>query len=354
MRILITGGAGFVGSNLALKFCQSQANCEVVAFDNLKRRGSELNIPKFKRYGIEFVHGDIRNQNDLDGVPGNFDIMIDASAEPSVHSGQNGSPLYPIQVNLAGTISCLEFARRRIDQLVFLSTSRVYSIQPLREIALKATSSRFALKDDQSCPGLTAKGISESFPTHLARSLYGACKLSSEMLIQEYMEAYNLKAHINRCGVIAGPGQFGKVDQGVFTLWVANHYFNKTLSYTGFGGQGFQVRDLLHPEDLFELIQKQIQEPNRHRGEIFNVGGGMEVSTSLFELTQLCQQVTGNSIKISSKTESAAVDIPFYVTDNSKVAQAYNWHPKKSVLDIVKDINGWIDEDRATLAAIFN
>jgi CDP-paratose 2-epimerase len=354
MRILITGGAGFVGSNLALNFRHKIYQSDVVVFDNLKRRGSELNIPKFKRSGIHFVHGDIRNQNDLDDIPGNFDVMIDASAEPSVHSGQNGSPLYPIQTNLSGTVSCLEFARRRVGQLVFLSTSRVYSIQPLREIHLQETSTRFELQDNQTRAGLTTKGISETFPTNQARSLYGACKLASEMLIQEYIEAYDLKAHINRCGVIAGPGQFGKVDQGVFTLWVANHYFKKKLTYTGFGGQGFQVRDLLHPDDLFDLIQLQIQEPNRYRGEVFNVGGGMEVSTSLFEFTQLCQQVTGQTIPIMSQPESAAVDIPFYVSDTSKVSEAYNWRPKKSVLDIVKDIKGWIDEDRDLLAGIFN
>ena len=251
MKVLITGGAGFVGSSLALSFRQLHPGAEVVALDNLKRRGSELNLPVLREAGIQFVHGDIRNPADLQELQGEFDIFLECSAEPSVLAGLDGAPNYLLQTNLTGTLNCLEFARTRAGCFVFLSTSRVYSILPLREARLTETESRFELDGGQVLPGVSIHGIAEEFPTHLPRSLYGASKLASELMIQEYVHAYGMRAIINRCGVIAGPGQFGKVDQGVFTLWVANHVFGKPLKYTGFGGQGKQVRDLSPPVGLF-------------------------------------------------------------------------------------------------------
>jgi len=227
MRILITGGAGFVGSNLALSFKKEAPSATVVVLDSLRRRGSELNIAPFRRHGIQFVHGDTRSYSDLEDLPGNFEALIEASAEPSVLAGMDGSPRYAIQTNLSGALNCLEFARRRSAAFVFLSTSRVYSIAPLKDIRLLETPTRFEIGETQDCRGVSVRGISEDFPTHLHRSLYGATKLASELIIQEYVQAYGLKAVINRCGTIAGPGQFGKVDQGVFTLWVACHFFKR-------------------------------------------------------------------------------------------------------------------------------
>lgn len=275
MRILITGGAGFVGSNLAKAF--QKAGSQVTAFDNLRRRGSELNLVDFKRLDIEFVHGDIRNPSDLADLAGNFDLLIEASAEPSVLAGLNQSPAYLLDTNLKGTMHCLDFALRRVKRTVFLSTSRVYSMAPLRELALEEGPKRFELKG--------SRGISERFPVDTARSLYGTTKLASEYLVQEYQNTYGCEAVIYRCGVIAGRGQFGKVDQGVFTLWMANHFFGRPLKYIGFGGTGKQVRDLLHPSDLYALIRLQLDSGKKWDAPVFNVGGGREISTSLLELT---------------------------------------------------------------------
>lgn len=353
MKILITGGAGFVGSRLALAFKQENPSSTVVAVDNLKRRGSEINLSLFKKYGIQFFHGDIRNSSDLEDLNGDFDLFIEASAEPSVHAGTKGSPHYVLQTNLSGTLHCLEFARKRVANFLFLSTSRVYSIAPLREINLIEAPSRFEIADSQKYIGITKNGIAESFPTHLPRSLYGATKLSSELIIQEYVHAYGMRAIINRCGVLAGAGQFGKVDQGVFTLWVANHYFRKPLKYTGFGGKGKQVRDLLHPLDLFSLMKKQLAGMDKHSGQVFNVGGGYEISTSLLELTALCQQITGNKIPIEEEPESPSVDIPLFISDYDKVAKTFDWQPQYSVPAIVEDIFHWIKENEVQLKIIF-
>ncbi len=353
MKVLITGGAGFVGSCLAKGFRQEYPTAKIVTFDNLKRRGSENNLSTFKKLNIEFVHGDVRNKSDIDSLDDNFDVLIEASAEPSVHAGLNGNPGYLLDTNLVGTLNCLEFARRRVDKTIFLSTSRVYSIEALRSLGLVFGEKRVFI--DKSCqrPGLSMKGISEEFDVSKARSLYGATKLASEMMCQEYEFTFGTKILINRCGVIAGPGQFGKVDQGVFTMWVANHFYNKPLKYMGFGGHGKQVRDLLHPQDLYSLIIKQLNSSQFLGCPIFNVGGGNESSTSLMELTDICRRVTGNSVEISSVPDTAPVDIPYYVTDSGKAESVFSWKPQKNVNDIIVDIYTWINKNRDILKEIF-
>ncbi|MBI4319058.1 MAG: NAD-dependent epimerase/dehydratase family protein [Chloroflexi bacterium] len=352
MRILITGGAGFVGSALACRFRRDGAE-EVHVLDNLRRRGSELNLPILKSEGVVFHHGDIRVRTDIEDVSGAFDLVVDAAAEPSVLAGINAHADYLIQTNLLGTVNALEFARARGSSFLFISTSRVYSVAPLRELSLEETPTRVELTADQVLSGASARGIAEEFPTHLARSLYGATKLASEMLVQEYVQAYGLKAVINRCGVIAGPGQFGKVDQGVFTLWVANHYFGKSLTYTGFGGTGKQVRDLLHPDDLFRLIRMQLDKPEAWTGAITNVGGGRQCSTSLLELTSLCREITGREVPIGKVAETKPVDIPLYVTDGAMAERSFGWVPQLGVKDIVEDIHAWIQDNDGSLKGIF-
>lgn len=122
MKILITGGAGFVGSSMAIYFKKETPGVEITVLDNLKRRGSELNLQRFKNYGIDFCHGDIRNYTDFENLNQSFDLIIEASAEPSVLAGINSSPNYVIQTNLLGTLNCLEFARHHANAMIFLST----------------------------------------------------------------------------------------------------------------------------------------------------------------------------------------------------------------------------------------
>jgi len=354
MRILITGGAGFVGSSLALCFKEDNPKSHIVVFDNLKRRGSELNLARFKKHSIDFIHGDIRQPADLADIQGDFDVFIEASAEPSVLAGISGSPNYVLQTNLAGTLHCLEFARQHTGCFLFLSTSRVYSMKPLRELSLTENATRLTISEQQGFPGITSRGISESFPTNLPRSLYGASKLASELVVQEYADTYKLKAVINRCGVIAGPGQFGKVDQGVFTMWVANHVYGLPLKYIGFGGTGKQVRDLLHPNDLYALLKKQLARVDECSGEIFNVGGGVEGSTSLLELTQLCQKASGRSVTIGAVPETTPVDIPLYISDSQKVMDRFDWQPQRNVEEIVRNIFTWLQQNKDELRQIFS
>lgn len=354
MRILITGGAGFVGSSLARMFKSDGAG--VVTFDNLRRRGSERNVIDFQRRGIEFIHGDIRNAADVDSIPGNFDLVIDASAEPSVLAGTDGNGIrYLNDTNLNGTLNCLEFVRTRKSQLIFLSTSRIYAIKALQEIKLREDKTRFTISETGNLPGLTAEGVTEDFPVtgHGFRSLYGATKLASELFVEEYAQTFNMPAVINRCGVIAGPGQFGKTDQGVFTMWVARHLWPKALQYTGFGGQGKQVRDLLHPADLHELLKLQIKALPDLRGQTFVAAGGQKGSASLCEFTAICREATGNAPEIASNPQTAAVDVPFFVGDSSKCKKTFGWSPKATPEVIVKDIAGWLRSDETNLKPLF-
>jgi CDP-paratose 2-epimerase len=352
MRVLVTGGAGFIGANVCLGLAAEHPSWEVTALDNLKRRGSELNLPRLREAGVGFSHGDVRELADLMAV-GEIEALVECSAEPSVMAGVDGSPDYLVGSNLIGAYHCLELARRRGAQVVFLSTSRVYPIAPLESLRLEETESRFELADDQAVPGASAAGIAEDFPLTGARTLYGTTKLAAEMLIEEYRASYGLRAVINRCGVVAGPWQMGKVDQGVFTFWMLAHRLGRPLKYIGFGGSGKQVRDLLHVADLVELIDEQIGAPERWDGATFNVGGGREVSLSLMETTALCAEITGNTVAVEHSSETRPGDLPLYISDCSRLSALTDWRPRRGSRQILTDIDEWIGaHERAVIAAL--
>jgi len=353
MRILITGGAGFVGGALARYFRRRAASNSVVVLDNLRRRGSEWSLAGLLSEGVTFMHGDVRNPADLDALDGTFDVLIEASAEPSVHAGIAGSPRYVLDTNLLGAMNCLEFARNRSAGLVFLSSSRIYSIEPLTKLPLVRMPTRLDLQaNDCRISGVSRDGIAESFPCDSYRSYYGASKLAAELICQEYAAHARLPVVINRCGVIAGPGQFGKTDQGVFTLWVARHYFGRPLKYTGFGGKGLQVRDLLHPEDLCDLVSRQLESWDQISGHTFNVGGGRSGSVSLQEFTTLCQETLGRKVPITEDPTKNPVDVPWYMTDHAKATALFDWAPRHRPKQIVEDIAEWVRANERSLSGV--
>ncbi len=352
-NILITGGAGFVGSNLALKLKENYPKTNINILDNLKRRGSELNLNRILQHGINFIHGDVRNQEDFNfSQP--IDLIIDCSAEPSVLAGIS-SPEYSIHTNLLGTINCLEFCRKNNCDLIFLSTSRIYPIAELNQISFVEKESRFEINSHQTISGISPKGIAEDFPIGKQRSLYGATKLASEFLIQEYIHNFKIKSVINRCGIITGPWQMGKVDQGIIPLWLARHFWqNKPLSYIGFGGTGKQVRDFIDIDDLYRVIDIQINNLSKYNGQIYNIGGGYQNSFSLLELTQLCQKITGNTIPISQETKNRPDDVRIYVSDASKFNQISKWSCLKTKEQTLEEIYRWIFDNQNILEKILN
>lgn len=351
--VLVTGGAGFVGSGLALGVKATHPEWHVIAFDNLKRRGSELNLARLAKAGVTFMHGDVRARDDLAGV-GHVDLILECSAEPSVLAGYGEAPGYVIETNLGGTVNCLELARRHGAGMIFLSTSRVYPVAALNRLQYREGETRFVLSEHQSQPGASGRGISEGFTLEGARSLYGATKLCSELLIHEYASMYDVRAVINRCGVVAGPWQMGKVDQGIVTLWAARHVFGGRLAYLGYGGSGKQVRDVLHADDLLRLVLDEIERLDDLAGETFNVGGGPENSVSLLELTGLCSELTGHSIEIDSDPSPRPADVPIYITDCAKVTEATGWRPEQSVRRVVEDVIAWLHDHQAVLRLVLS
>ncbi len=345
--ILITGGAGFVGSNMALSFKEKYPSINIIAMDNLRRRGSELNLARLREGGVVFIHGDIRNPEDFPAIP--FNALLECSAEPSVLAGYEGNSLYVINTNLTGTVNCLEEARKYKASVVFLSTSRVYPYEKINSIDFIEDNTRFIWKKDLNIQGWSQEGISEDFSLEGPRSLYGTSKLCSELILQEYISMYGIGGVINRCGVIAGPWQFGKADQGVFTLWMLSHYFKRDLKYIGFGGKGKQVRDLVHIYDIIDLVEMELKSMDKVNGKVYNAGGGRGISLSLSETTAMCEKITGNKINIGRDEKNRPADVPVYLGDNKKIRSDLGWSPSRSPEKILEDIFLWIKENEKTI-----
>jgi CDP-paratose 2-epimerase len=165
-------------------------------------------------------------------------------------------------------------------------------------------------------------------------------------MLEEYRDRFSIPVIINRCGVLSGPWQFGKSDQGIAAFWTAAHMNGKNLKYIGFRGCGKQVRDFLHIDDLFELIKLQMEGPEKFsRAGFFNVGGGRKISASLLELTGICEKITGRKIEISPAPELRYADIPVYLTDNAKINNFCKWSAQSGLEKIVQDIHDWINSD---------
>lgn len=338
MRVLVTGGAGFVGSSLAVALRVAFPHGSVVCMDNLYRRGSELNLPRLREHGIAFHWGDVRDPALYPDGP--FDLILECSAEPSALAGLDRGSEYVFQTNLMGVLHCLERARAWGSRFLFLSTSRVYPARPLVHHPWREDPTRFAWLDEGE-PGISSQGVREEIGMQGARSLYGYTKYAAEGLIEEYRAAHGLKAVVNRCGVIGGPWQFGKADQGLIALWVFSHLFGWPLSYIGFGGEGKQVRDCLHIDDLCDIVLAQARDLDAWDGWLGNVSGGLGCSTSLRELTEICREVTGRSIPVASVPETRPNDLRLYIGDCRRLFARTDWRPRKSVRTIVADTAAW-------------
>ena len=350
--IWITGGAGFVGSSLAIFLKGLWPGTDVVVLDNLRRRGSELNPARLQAAGIEFVRADIRCMEDLTSVSPQPDLIVECSAEPSVLAGYGGSPEYLIQTNLTGCFHCLEIARRTGADFLFVSTSRVYPIGLLNQLCYTEGATRFELTAVQQLAGASGHGIAEEFPLEGTRSLYGMTKLAAEMMIAEYSEAYGFRSIIDRCGLLTGPWQMARSDQGVIAQWVAWHHFGRPLRYIGFGGSGKQVRDFLHIDDFCELVADQLTHFDLYSGQRWNVGGGLAHSLSLREATDWCGRITGRPQEVASSAEERPADIRIYITDHRRVSSVNGWAPKRGAERTFADIYEWVRAEESTLRSV--
>jgi CDP-paratose 2-epimerase len=339
MKVFITGICGFVGSSVAECLLEGQENLSVFGVDNLMRPGSEMNRARLRRRGVTFFHGDVRAASDLENLPA-ADWVIDAAANPSVLAGvQAGFGSRQLfEHNLGGLVNVLEYCKVRRAGLVLLSSSRVYSISALRSIPLKEDGNAFRLDASTTLPaGATLSGIGPDFSTEPPLSLYGSTKLASEMVALEYGYAFDFPVWINRCGVLAGPGQFGTPDQGIFSYWVNAHLRRHPLRYIGFGGTGKQVRDALHPHDLSVLLDRQIREQCSQGRRVYTVGGGMRNAMSLAELTAWCDERFGSHVPVPDLSPRC-YDIPWAVMDNHHAESDFGWHPEISIESILTQI----------------
>lgn len=338
-KILITGICGFAGAALARWFRAHDSGVSLVGIDNLSRAGSELNRKELKTTGVEVRHGDVRNAADIEGLPA-VEWVIDAAAKPSVLAGVDGvtSSRQLVEHNLGGTLNLLEYCRRTGAGLVLLSTSRVYSIRDLAALPLRVADDGFLLEDGGRLPqGVSRNGISETFPCAAPVSLYGSTKLASEVMAAEYGEAFGFPVWINRCGVMAGAGQFGTAEQGIFSYWIHAYAARAALTYKGFGGQGCQVRDALHPDDLADLVWRQMRHAGACRDRVFNVGGGALNAMSLAQLTAWCGRSLG-AHTVGADASTRPFDIPWVVMDSARAASQFGWKPERRIGDILDEI----------------
>jgi CDP-paratose 2-epimerase len=279
-RIVVTGGAGFVGSAIASALAQRNPAAEIVAFDRAPATAA----------GFTTVQADLANKDAVMAL-GPIDALVECSADPDAED-----------VTPMGTYHCLELARRYDAQVIYLSTSRVYPLRHLRAIEVIETETRFEIAEHQELPGVSPAGISEEFPLWGLRTQYGAAKLSAEQLIEDYVGGYELRAVVNRLGAIGpSPGLLGE--------WA----------------RAKQVRDLLHVDDVVELVAEQLAAPDDWAGEVLNVGGGRANSLSLVDAGIMDVEAGGDN------------DFPVYISDCTRLFARSSWRPRRDARAILEE-----------------
>ncbi|MFL6590343.1 MAG: NAD-dependent epimerase/dehydratase family protein [Chthoniobacterales bacterium] len=339
MKVLISGVCGFVGSTLAEALLDNDSGCDITGFDNFSRPGSSLNVERLRKRGIKVRHADVRCVSDVDAFS-SVHWIIDAAANPSVLAGMDGttSSRQLIEHNLYGTVNLLEYAKRHGAGFVLLSTSRVYSVKALAQIPVTAVGDTFALDDEATLPqGTTRDGITEEFSTTPPLSLYGSSKLASECIALEYGDAFDFPVWINRCGVLAGGGQFGHAEQGIFSYWINAWLRRRPLRYLGFDGRGRQCRDCFHPRDLVPLLEKQFAAGVSAKPRVVNLGGGRANAISLAQLSDWCSNRFGAHDVVSDPTPRQ-FDVPWLVMDSKLAQQLWDWRPTRSLEQIFDEI----------------
>ena len=332
-KILVTGGCGFIGTNLCIYL--KKKHYLVYSLDNLSRKGSIYNFKLLRDLKIRNFKFDIFNFKKVNSLP-KFDLIIDCCAEAAVEVSRKDIDRV-VNTNLIGTLNILKKAKKDNSKIIFLSSSRVNSIKTISKM-FQNHNFKNQLK--------IRKTINENFDTNSPKSIYGLTKHVSEMFIEEFAFAFNLKYIINRLGVVSGPLQFGKQDQGFVSLWIWRHITKKKLKYIGFCGFGNQVRDVLHINDLCEIIEIQIKSLNTIFNKTFTIGGSLKNSISLKKLTLICQKITNNKIKFSKVKKTSIYDLPYFVSSNKVVSRVYKWKPKRNIYDIINDTHNWLESQK--------
>ncbi len=330
-RILITGCAGFIGSNMAEHF--HKQGWEVFGIDNFSRNGVEENARILKDLGIYIHRGDIRGGGDFAVIP-KVDAVINLAANPGIPWSIK-DPIYDASTNIMGALNVFEFARKCGACVIQASTNKVYSDE-INEIWLKKLKTRYEYSKDFEF------GIPEDFPMDgrgKPHSPYGCSKAAADLYAQEYNTTFNVPTVVCRMSAIYGPRQMGVSEQGWVTWFMKAKKDNLPLEIFG---NGLQVRDLLYIKDLCELYYLLVDDIMKYRGQVFNVGGGPGNTLSLLEMIGWLDKLGGKKLKLKFKDWRVA-DHKIYISDIRKVAKVTGWQPKTTISEGLEKTWEWVN-----------
>ncbi len=342
MKILITGGAGLVGSHCAEFFALSSQKNKVIVLDNLMRSkifgydkdSVEYNWNYLKKFkNIERIKGDVRNDRDVRKAVGRgVDVVIHTAGQPGVPSSVR-QPLEDFSINAFGTLNVLEAARKKSKDtiIIYCSTNKVYG-ENVDKIPLKELEKRYTFKD--------IAGVSEEMCTDLTgHTPYGVSKLAGDLYVQEYSHIYKMKTAVFRMSCTYGTRQFGFEDQGWVAWFIIAALFNLPVTIYG---NGKQVRDMLYADDLVDAFSRFINS-DLERG-LFNIGGGPGNTISLLEFLDELEALTGKRPKVNF-ADWRPSDQKVYITDTSKLEKALNWKVETKVLDGIRKLTEWVKDN---------
>lgn len=336
MKLLITGGCGFLGSNLAAHGIAQ--GLDVCVFDSLCRQGGDLNLAWLRTHGrFEFVHGDIRNSNDVSRLIMQWrpDVIFHLSGQVAMTTSIS-NPRLDFEVNALGTLNVLEAVREFSDQtmVVYSSTNKVYG--DLEQYGYDETATRYVCSDR---PNGFAEDAALSF-----HSPYGCSKGAADQYMQDYARIFGLKTVVFRHSSMYGGRQFATYDQGWIGWFCQKALEAKRGISDGFSisGNGKQVRDVLHAEDMISLYFKVVEKIDLVRGDVFNVGGGLENSLSLLELFAKLESMLGVKLKYSMLPVRQS-DQKVFIADISKAQNLIGWRPVVSVDEGLARMLAWLE-----------
>jgi CDP-paratose 2-epimerase len=344
MRILVTGGAGLVGSHCAESFALNSPKNKVIVLDNLMRSqifgydkaSVEFNWNYLKKFkNIERIKGDVRNDKDVARAIGRgVDILIHTAGQPGVPSSVR-MPKEDFSINAFGTLNVLEAARKKSKDtvIIYCSTNKVYG-ENVDKIPLLEKEKRYVYKD--------VVGVSEEMCTDLTgHTPYGVSKLVGDLYVQEYSYIYKMRTAVFRMSCTYGTRQFGFEDQGWVAWFIIATLFNRPITIYG---NGKQVRDMLYVDDLIEAFHSFINS-NLERG-LFNIGGGPNNTISLLEFLDELKRLTGKKPKVNF-ADWRPSDQKVYISDTAKLEKTLNWKAKTKVLEGIKKLLDWVKSNES-------
>lgn len=344
MRLLITGGGGFVGSHLAEYFAEK---AKVIVIDNLSRlellkknvKNRSYNWDYLKKFDtIKLVKGDVRNFDELKEISKGIDVIIHAAAQTAVTSSVTESKT-DFEINALGTFNTLEVARQNdVKTFLYCSTNKVYG-ENVNKIGIEEKEKRYIFEEKFK------EGLPEPFSTDLCEHTpYGCSKLTGDTYTQDYGHLYGLKTGVFRMSCIYGTRQFGFEDQGWISWLTIATILKKPITIFG---DGKQVRDVLYVSDLVNAFDAFIK--SNMKNEVFNLGGGPNNTLSLIELIDLLEELTRKRSNLTFKDWRPS-DQKVYISNINKIKKCLNWEPKTSPEEGVKKLVDWVKKNKDILA----